>query len=173
MTRKAFHMLKTIAILVALIGVGAAAAWAQSVMTRKPDLGTVMTAAEAHEKALRGEVLLVDVRTPEEWKQTGVPASGFAITMHQDAAAFQSQIKAALGDDPTKPVAVICRTGNRTTQLQGAMKALGFQNPINVAEGMAGGPNGAGWVRNGLPVRKWQSAADLPPTAPIATKASK
>lgn len=156
-------MLKTIAIVVAVIAAGAAVAWAQS---GKRDLGVVMSAGEAHEKALKGEVTLIDVRTPDEWKQTGVPASGYTITMHQDAQSFQSQLSAVLGNDPTKPVAVICRTGNRTTQLLPALKRLGFPNPINVAEGMAGGPNGTGWIKTGLPVRKWQSVAD---TAPVKT----
>lgn len=157
-------MLKTIAILVAILAVGAVAAWAQSVLAGKADKGVVMSAPEAHEKALRGELTLVDVRTPEEWKQSGVPASGYAVTMHQDAKAFQSQLNAVLGNDPTKPVAVICRTGNRTTGLQGPLKSLGFTNPINVVEGVAGGPNGTGWIKTGLPLRPWRSAADTAPT---------
>jgi rhodanese-related sulfurtransferase len=40
-----------------------------------------MSAREAHAKALAGELVLVDIRTTDEWRKTGVPASGYAITM--------------------------------------------------------------------------------------------
>lgn len=124
--------------------------------------GQVMTASEAHEKASRGEITLVDVRTPDEWKQTGVPASGFAITMHQQGQAFLQQLDAALGGDRKKPLAVICRTGNRTGSIVGPLEQAGYSNIINVAEGMAGGRNGRGWLRSGLPVRPWAPGKTAP-----------
>lgn len=116
---------------------------------------TKMDAPEAHKKALAGEIVLVDVRTPEEWKETGVPASAHAITVHQEPQVFLSGLLKASGGDANRPIAVICRTGNRTTALSGPLSKAGFPNVINVAEGVAGGPNGPGWARRGLPIRKW------------------
>ncbi len=125
--------------------------------------GEVMTPQEAHEKALKGEVVLVDVRTAQEWQQTGLPASGHAITMHQQGPDFVAQLDKALGGDRSKPLAVICRTGNRTGSLVAPLEKAGYARVINVAEGMVGGRYGPGWIKSGLPLRKYvpgQSAPD-------------
>lgn len=126
------------------------------------DLGNVMSVAEAHGKALKGEVVFVDVRTPEEWKETGLPASAHALSMAQDPRTFLRQLTELMGSDRSKPVAIICRTGNRTTMLQAELKKAGFTNVINVAEGVAGGPNGQGWLRAGLPIRPGSVAGAKP-----------
>ena len=125
--------------------------------------GEVMTPAEVNEKALKGEVVLIDVRTPQEWQQTGLPASGYAITMHQKGADFLSQLDAALGGDRNKPLAVICRTGNRTGSLVGPLEKAGYTRVINVAEGMVGGRYGQGWIKGGLPVRAYKPGESAPP----------
>lgn len=114
-----------------------------------------LDAPAAHEKALKGEVVLVDIRTPEEWKETGVPASAHAITMHQDPKVFLSTLLEAAGGDANEPVAVICRTGSRSTALAAPLSRAGFPNVINIVEGVAGGPNGPGWKKRGLPMRVW------------------
>lgn len=124
--------------------------------------GEAMTPQEAHEKAMKGEVVLVDVRTPDEWKQTGLPASGHAITMHQQGPEFLRQLDAALGGDRTKPLAVICRTGNRTGSLVGPLEKAGYTRVIDVKEGMVGGRYGQGWIKSGLPLRKYQAGATAP-----------
>jgi rhodanese-related sulfurtransferase len=115
--------------------------------------GTVMTAAEAHTRALAGDVVLVDIRTPEEWAATGVPAMGHAVTMHQAGPAFVAGLKQVMGGDTTKPLAIICNSGNRTSNIYADLQRAGFTNLINVAEGMGGGPFGPGWLKAGLPLR--------------------
>lgn len=122
----------------------------------------VMSAADAHSKAMKGEITLVDVRTPDEWKQTGVPASAHSITMHQAGPQLMQQLDQALGGDRSKPLAIICRTGNRTGSLAGPLEKAGYSKVIDVSEGMAGGRNGAGWVKSGLPVRKWAPGETAP-----------
>lgn len=124
--------------------------------------GEVMSAAEAHAKAMKGEITLVDVRTPDEWKQTGVPASAHTITMHQEGQKLLKELDAVLGGDRTKPLAIICRTGNRTGSLAGPLQKAGYTNVIDVSEGMAGGRNGQGWARAGLPIRKWTPGQTAP-----------
>ncbi len=146
----------------ALFGTGASA---QGLLGSKEQLGEVVAARDAHESALKGEMVIVDVRSSEEWKETGVPASGFAITMHQDAAIFLNGLDAAMGGDRTKPLALICATGSRTTYLQKPLQQMGFTRVMNVAEGMQGGRFGDGWVKGGLPVRKWAGAADTGPVS--------
>lgn len=118
------------------------------------DAGTILAPIDAHRKALAGELVLVDVRTPMEWRETGVAASAKTITMHQNPNTLFAELDKALGGDRTKPLAIICRTGNRTTALQAELKKRGYTSVLNVAEGMVGGPFGPGWIRSGLPVRK-------------------
>lgn len=132
----------------------------------KQNLGDVLTAKEAHEKALSGDIVLVDVRSSAEWRESGVGASAHAISMHQDPQTFVTQLTEAMGGDRSKPLAVICATGSRTTYLQGALKKLGFSQPINVVEGMMGSGHGPGWIRQGLPVRAWRNSADSAPGTP-------
>lgn len=129
--------------------------------------GEVMGAAEAHAKAEKGEITLIDVRTPEEWKQTGVPASAYTVTMHQPGPQLLAQLDEVLGGDRSKPLAIICRTGNRTGSLAGPLRQAGFKTVIDVSEGMAGGRNGTGWVKSGLPVRKWTPGQEKPTTVAV------
>lgn len=135
---------------------------------RSPELGQVVSAAEAHSRATKGEVVLVDVRTADEWNETGLPASGHALTMHQEPRIFLQRLTQLMGSDRTKPVAIICRTGNRTTMLQAELRKAGFTNVINVAEGMVGGPHGQGWIKTGLPIRPGTASASPPAVSPAA-----
>jgi rhodanese-related sulfurtransferase len=142
-------------LVLAVAGVGPA-------LAQRVAVGTVMTATDAHAKALAGEVVLVDIRTPEEWKDTGVPASAHAVTMHQGGAAFVAGLKQAMNGDTTKPLAIICNSGNRTSSIYVDLQRAGFTNLINVAEGVGGGPFGRGWLKLGLPLRGATVALTLP-----------
>ena len=122
----------------------------------------IMAPADAHSKARAGEVVLVDIRTPEEWKETGVPASAHAITMNQDPRAFTTQLLNAMGGDRNRTVALICRTGNRSSALQAELNKAGFTAVVDVAEGMVGGRNGKGWIKSGLPTRPGSAASTQP-----------
>jgi rhodanese-related sulfurtransferase len=115
--------------------------------------GPSIKPADAHAKALAGELVLVDVRTPNEWLETGIPSSAHSITMHQDPNKFLAEVMDKLGGDKSKPLAIICRTGARTTMLQGQLLQIGFSNVLNVTEGMLGGFAGPGWRKAGLPTR--------------------
>ena len=140
--------------LLALLLLFAASAPALAQRAAGPAVGTTMSVTEAHAKALAGEIVLVDVRTPDEWKETGVPASAHAITMHQEGRTFVAELQKVLSNDPAKPLAIICRTGNRTSSIYGELQRIGFKTVINVAEGVAGGPYGPGWQKSGLPLRQ-------------------
>jgi rhodanese-related sulfurtransferase len=125
----------------------------------------VMSAREAHAKALAGELLLVDIRSTAEWRKTGVPASGHALTMHQDQAAFMRQLAEATAGSRQKPIALICASGSRSAYLQGRLKQAGFAHVIDVAEGMVGGRLGSGWIASGLPLRRWAPGLERPQSA--------
>lgn len=115
--------------------------------------GPSIKPSDAHAMALAGELVLVDVRTPKEWLETGIPASAHSITMHQDPNSFLSELLAKMDGDRTRRLAIICRTGARTTMLQGQLLQIGFTDVLNVTEGMLGSVAGPGWRQTGLPTR--------------------
>ena len=112
-----------------------------------------MTAPDAYEAAKAGKLTLIDIRTPPEWKQTGVPQGATLINMihPQGAAGFLNEVLAKVGGDRTAPIALICRTGNRTTQVLRFLQAQGFTHVSHIPEGMAGSRYGPGWLARRLP----------------------
>lgn len=114
-------------------------------------VGPAKLAADAALDAVRrGEIILVDIRTPEEWKETGIAEGAVAYDM-RDKEFVQTLIDLRLAY-PDRPIALICRTGNRSGNVWRVLSAQGFPGLADVAEGMAGGPNGTGWLKRGLPV---------------------
>lgn len=155
---------RTKLIAASLMVVAAAGWWAwQTRYAVSGSQGTFMEVRQAHTRAKAGEVVLVDVRRPSEWRRSGVPASGHAITMHQDGRRFLAQLLEATGGDKTRPLALICATGGRTTWLQARLRRAGFSNLYNVTEGMMGSRYGAGWLKKGLPVRPWTAGSTSRP----------
>ncbi len=114
----------------------------------------VMTPEEANMRTESGEVLLIDVRSPQEWRQTGVPKGARRVTIHDPGGleGFLKAMAAAVDGDLKKPIAVICARGNRSTAAQRVLSEAGFTRVFNIREGFTGGPYGPGWVKRGLPV---------------------
>ncbi len=106
-----------------------------------------------HDKAMKGEVLLIDVRTPQEWKQTGIPEGAKPIEL---APTFLAELNRLTGGDKTKPVAFICATGARSNYVATELARRGWKNVIDVAGGVFGGPKGPGWKASGLPLTPWK-----------------
>jgi rhodanese-related sulfurtransferase len=113
-----------------------------------------MSAPDAYAAVKDGKITLIDIRTPPEWRQTGVAPGAARINMihPQGAAGFLNEVLAKVGGDKTAPIALICRTGNRTSQVQRFLQGQGFTQVINVGEGMAGSRFGPGWLARKLPV---------------------
>jgi rhodanese-related sulfurtransferase len=122
----------------------------------------ILSPRAAHAAAGAGDVVLIDIRTADEWRTSGVPVNGYAISMHQAPDAFFKELAAATGGSKSKPVALICASGNRSAALIGQIKQAGYASVIDVSEGMTGGPRGAGWIRSGLPVRVWSPGRGAP-----------
>ena len=112
----------------------------------------IIDAPSAHEQAVAGEVLLIDIRRPGEWRQTGVATSAVAITMHDRS--FLANLEDAVGGDKSRPIALICAQGVRSAFVARELAKYGYTNVVEVSEGMLGSRNGPGWLRRGLPVRR-------------------
>ncbi len=111
-----------------------------------------MTAPEAYDAVRTGKLRLIDVRTPQEWRQTGIAPGAGRVDMSRGAEHLLQGVLEATKGDRNAPIALICRTGNRTTQVQRFLQQQGFSNVFNVKEGMVGSAAGPGWIRRGLPV---------------------
>ncbi len=113
-----------------------------------------LSPSEAHALHQAGEIVLIDIRQPEEWRQTGVAEGAIQVSMnHPDGGeGFVRDVLQAVDNDTDAPVVVICRTGNRTSQLVPALRQLGFSRVYHVPQGMVGNASGSGWIDTDLPV---------------------
>ncbi len=83
---------------------------------------------------------LVDVRTPEEFAK-GHIAGAVNIDWLEDG--FLDHAKAI---DKSKPVLLYCAAGGRSAEAVAAMKAAGYTDVVDLANGFNG------WKRSNLPV---------------------
>ena len=97
------------------------------------------------------DIPIVDIRRPEEWRQTGIIKESKRITfvdsngrLHPEFLdRFTSTIK------KNDPVILICRTGNRTDVLARLLiEKLGYTKVYNVKHGITR------WIKEGLPTRR-------------------
>jgi rhodanese-related sulfurtransferase len=109
-----------------------------------------LSAGDSHARALSGDLLLVDIRRPDEWARTGIGEGAVPLDMRR--ADFGAALLAAAGGDSARPVALICARGVRSRQLSARLAAAGFTRVIDVPEGMLGSGAGPGWLARGLPV---------------------
>ncbi len=122
-----------------------AVAQAQSVNTVKPP--------EAWAMMQKGQVVLIDVRSPKEWRQTGVPKNAHLVTVHdaRGTAGFVNGVRKVIRGDLRRPVALICRSGNRSAQGAAVLIQAGFKNVYNVSSGVMASK---GWADRGLPMER-------------------
>lgn len=104
----------------------------------------------AHQQASSGEILLVDIRRPDEWAATGSPASGQRLDMRRED--FTEALLELTGGATDAPVALICMRGVRSSRMTNRLIEAGFSNIIDVPEGMLGSGAGPGWIHEGLPL---------------------
>jgi len=116
-------------------------------------LGLYVTAREAYEKwqADPGNVMILDVRTPEEFIFIGHPAMAWKIpvaeqTYEWDAAKKEFPMKllpdfVARVSKVAKPgdtIMAMCRSGGRSAIAVNLLAQAGFKNVYNIVDGMEG-----------------------------------
>lgn len=147
LNRRRFLLAGSVA--VAVVGVGL---WWRR---RAPDYpGGKLSVAGAYAQAASGEVTLIDIRTPREWRATGIPDRGHPIDMRRGD--FIAALTAITGPDRARPIALICARGVRSARMSLRLSEAGFTNILDVPEGMLGSGAGPGWLAQNLPVRPWQ-----------------
>lgn len=112
-------------------------------------------ADEALKWAQEGEITIVDIRLPVEWKRTGMPETSVGISLQDEKfkprAGFVDDLLDLVDGDRSQPIALICATGARSAYAEKLLAANGFTNLHDITEGMLGGPNGQGWTKRNLP----------------------
>ncbi len=112
-----------------------------------------ITPDAARTMALAGEIVLVDIREPHEWEQTGIPDVALTAAMRSDD--FLETLVAIMDQNPDIPLALICRTANRSGYATQQLYDAGLTNVFDVIEGLQGSGRGPGWAARGLPVRAY------------------
>ena len=128
----------------------------------------VMSAQEASRAVAAGEIVLIDIRTPDEWRESGVALGAWPIDMVSKD--FSSRMQALLKAEAGKPIAIICATGGRTQFLQKVIAQNGLGEVVDVGEGMYGSRHGQGWLKENLPLARAEAALAAMPEAYRAAK---
>ncbi len=95
-------------------------------------------------------VPLVDIRRPDEWRQTGVIKGSHLLTFFDakgryDINAWLRRFRRIAGKDD--PVILICRTGHRSAVVSHFLdEKVGYRKVYNVTRGITD------WIRKGHPV---------------------
>jgi rhodanese-related sulfurtransferase len=120
-----------------------------------PAAAQTVSAPDAATEAATGKTVIVDVRSPREWRQTGVAKDARRVTIHNPngVKAFVADMLAVLDGDKSRPVSLICASGVRSERARRILEANGFTHVTHIPEGMMGRPgSGPGWIKRGLPV---------------------
>jgi rhodanese-related sulfurtransferase len=108
---------------------------------------------------VRNGATVIDIRRPEEWRQTGVVEGSYLITAFDERGRMMPDFAARFGQltDPNDPVVLICRTGNRTSTLARLLtEQADYQEVYNVSHGIVS------WIAAGKDVKPCSSpGADL------------
>ncbi|MEL7259748.1 MAG: rhodanese-like domain-containing protein [Pseudomonadota bacterium] len=148
MTRRGFGIFGAAA---AVGGTVFAARWFNITADASAD-GT-LSAPDVHAAAVSGQVVLVDIRRPDEWSRTGLGEGAVPIDMRRED--FTDALLGHTGGRVDIPVALICARGVRSRKMTQRLLAAGFTTIIDVPEGMLGSGAGPGWLKRGLPVVGW------------------
>lgn len=103
------------------------------------------------QELLDKNVPLVDIRRPDEWRQTGVVEGSELLTFVGPGGRLQPGFLDTMAQrfSPDDPIVLICRTGNRTDVLaRHLMEQMGYTQVYNVRHGISD------WIRKGLSVSR-------------------
>ncbi|MGE4479852.1 MAG: rhodanese-like domain-containing protein [Deferribacterales bacterium] len=98
-------------------------------------------------------IKIIDIRTEDEWKQTGIVKGSSTIEFfdskgNYNVKNFVSQLDKKVNKN--EPFAIICRTGNRTSNVIGLLRQLGYSQAIDIKGGVVQA------AKNGIPFEKYK-----------------
>lgn len=113
-----------------------------------------ITPSQLHEKIKEG-VVVIDIRTPPEWKETGVIPTSETIMFFNEKGAYdvQSWLEefSKYVKDTNQPFVLICRSGNRTGTVGNFLSNnLGYKNIYHLQHGIKS------WIKDKREVEEFQ-----------------
>jgi rhodanese-related sulfurtransferase len=111
---------------------------------------TLWSVEQAQTKIEDGTALMLDIRTEQEWAETGIAKGAWPVSMHK--ADFGKNLQSIIQNNPNKTIAIICATGGRTAYIMKILAKNNINDFVDVSEGMMGSAKGAGWIKKGLPI---------------------
>lgn len=110
----------------------------------------------ASKALLEQHIPVVDIRTPGEWKQTGLVRGSIPIMFFDEKGGYNvdlfiKELNAKV--DTSKPFALICRTGSRTSMLAPFLSSTYGYKVINLKGGILYAN------RLGLPIEPYKAKA--------------
>ncbi|MEL7150133.1 MAG: rhodanese-like domain-containing protein [Pseudomonadota bacterium] len=116
----------------------------------------ILSAPEAQTQVATGDLVLLDIRSPQEWRDTGVAEGAWPVSMHEPD--FGQRLQAILTEVGADRIGLICATGGRTAHVASILKQNGIEGVTDVSEGMMGNPRGPGWIARSMPVVSLEDA---------------
>ncbi len=109
---------------------------------------SIQGVVEARQNVLNHKLILIDIRRPEEWAETGIADIATEIDMRSPD--FLQRIRRLQQANPEKAIGFICAVGSRSARLAHWFIRQGQANIVDVNAGMVGRN---GWLANRLPIR--------------------
>lgn len=125
-------------------------------MSEMADAGIINITSDELALLLKQGVVLVDIRTEPEWRQTGIISGSHLLMLFDekrqvvDPQGWLAKVKALVPQD--KPVILICRVGTRTVAAARFLVKSGYGTVYNVEGGILS------WINSGLPVERFHTA---------------
>ncbi len=112
---------------------------------RQP-LAQALSPKQAHQMQQNGEIVIIDVRQPDEWQQTGLPAGAQGVAL--SGPNFIEQIEEIAAQNKGCKLAISCQSGMRTKAAVKSLDAHGMKNLHQIKGGLMA------WNRENLPIDK-------------------
>lgn len=108
---------------------------------------------------------LFDIRTPREWKQTGIVQNSYTLMFFDAKGRYNVETWLAefqkVVTDKDQPFILICRSGNRTNKISHFLhQRFGYQQVYNVKKGIRH------WIQEGRPVDQVNTAKAISSVSP-------
>lgn len=118
----------------------------------------ILEADVAWREAKAGKLVIIDIRSAAEWKDTGIPKGARTVTIHDPKGleGFYKALLAAVNGDKTTRIALICAAGGRSARAERYLATKGFTRIVDISEGMLGTWRHPGWIKRGLPVEPYE-----------------
>ncbi len=100
-------------------------------------------------------IIILDIRTANEWKTTGIIPNSILISMHDEnfleRKDFVKELKKVLSGNDDKSFALICASGSRSKVVTDFLLKEGYKNISHIPDGILGKQND-GWLFKGYPL---------------------